>query len=140
LDRTLLVTPALRNLGDLLIWLGAVATAALALGTVGHFLVVRPLRRWIKEQIGVPIQATAKSLETSNGKTAGRFIEDSAGTLDEMKSELHQIRGELRATNNLAIQTNTLAIENSILIDRHTREHRNYGDHGGVGDARGHTG
>lgn len=125
----------LRDAGELFIWLGAIATAAGAIGMVAHFLVVRPLRRWIKDQIGVPIQAAAKSLETSNGKTAGRFIEDSAGLLGDVKSELSELRGELRATNNLAIQTNTLAIENSLRLDRHMiRDHG--GDHDGGEGAR----
>jgi hypothetical protein len=96
---------------------GAIATALLAILGLLHIVVVRPLRKWLKEQVAQPLQDTSRHLETANGKSAGEYIEDSARMLSRVREELSEIRGELRATNNLAIQTNILALESSHRID-----------------------
>lgn len=103
-----------RDLGEWIILAGGVVGAVALISG----LAARGLRRMIREEVGKPVKETAKSLETSNGKSAGEFIEESAHTLEKVKTEISELRGELRVTNNLALQTNVLSMENSHRIDR----------------------
>lgn len=109
--------------------MGAVAAAVVAIGGLLHFAIVRPLRKWIKEQVAKPLQETAGSLQTSNGKTAGEYIENSSNKLDEIEKKMEAMAIQLQVTNQLAIQTHSQALANTERIDRHLRQ-----DHGAAND------
>lgn len=43
-----------RGLGDVIIYLGAVAGALTAVGVLARWCVVRPLKRWLAAEVGAP--------------------------------------------------------------------------------------
>lgn len=55
-----------RELGDLLIYLGALATALVGVGALLRWVVVQPMRRWvgqqIQEQVRGPLEQTASEV------------------------------------------------------------------------------
>ena len=48
----------MRHLGDLIIYLGALATAMPLLGAVARLFIVRPLKRWLAAEVGAPLAET----------------------------------------------------------------------------------
>lgn len=107
---------------DVAVGLAAIAGILTSLGVIGaflHFAVVRPLRKYIKEvvvEVAIPARATAKQLETKNGRNAGEFIEDSANSLVAIKDQLEAMN------KTLAVATER-GIENRGLITAGHTEH-----------------
>ncbi|MFD0883720.1 hypothetical protein ACFQ08_04010 [Streptosporangium algeriense] len=56
----------IRALGDLVVYLGAVAAALAAIGVVVRWAVVRPLKKWVAEQVGMVRESTAAVQETAD--------------------------------------------------------------------------
>lgn len=46
-----------RDVGNLVVYLGAIAAALTAIGVVFRFAVLRPLRRWAERELRGPMQA-----------------------------------------------------------------------------------
>ncbi len=59
-----------RDLGDIILYLGGVATALAAIWLVLRWAVLRPLKRWIGEQIRQVKQGTEAVQETANAVKA----------------------------------------------------------------------
>lgn len=55
-----------KHLGDVVIYLGAIAVALTAMGVLLRRLVVMPLKRWLKEQIAQTRDAVRDVQETAN--------------------------------------------------------------------------
>lgn len=55
-----------RDVGDIILYLGAVATALVAIGALLRWVIVRPLKSWITEQISPVKQSTAAVQETAD--------------------------------------------------------------------------
>lgn len=73
----------IKDLGDLVLYLGAVAAALGAIGVVFRYVFLRPLQRWIAEQITSKISGplhTVKSEVTSNG---GSSMKDRVGNTNQ---------------------------------------------------------
>jgi F0F1-type ATP synthase membrane subunit b/b' len=105
----------LRDLGELVVWVGAIATALGAIGAFAHFVIVRPLRNALDERIrevAKPARQTAEQLETKNGITAGEYIEDSARTL-------HEIRNQLQELTKVTVENRILALDNARQFSQH---------------------
>lgn len=51
-----------REVGDVILYLGAVATALVAIGALLRWAIVRPIKKWITEQIS-PVRQTAVAVE-----------------------------------------------------------------------------
>lgn len=115
----------LKELGDLVIWAGGVALALTAIIGLVHITVVRPLKHWLKEQIATPLKETEKSLKTSNGQSAGQYIENSSNMLDKIEKEISNLSGQLNVTNTLALETQRQVSINTARIDRHLVEDHN---------------
>lgn len=49
----------IRDVGDVILYLGAIATALVAIGALLRWAVVRPIKKWITEQISPVRQTTA---------------------------------------------------------------------------------
>ena len=100
---------------DVVVALAGIAALLTSLGVIGaflHFAIVRPLRKYIKEfvlEVSIPAKATAKQLETKNGKNAGEFIEDSAHSLVSISKQLE-------AMNKTLVTATERGIENRGLI------------------------
>ncbi|MGW5259704.1 hypothetical protein ACWEQG_01935 [Microbispora sp. NPDC004025] len=60
----------IRDLGDAILYAGALAAALAAIGVVARWAVLRPLKKWIAEQIGQVKQGTAAVQETAQAVQA----------------------------------------------------------------------
>ncbi|WP_329251840.1 hypothetical protein OG417_07860 [Actinoallomurus sp. NBC_01490] len=58
-----------RGLGDVIIYLGAVAGALTAVGVLARWCVVRPLKRWLAAEVGAPLQQARQVAEDTHSKT-----------------------------------------------------------------------
>lgn len=109
-----------QDAGDLLIWIGAICAALVAIGAAGHAFIVRPLRGFLVREIGEVTRGqreTTERLQTSNGKTVAEYVEGSAAALDD-------IRDELRQTNKLALQNQVEIMALGRRVDDHLlRDH-----------------
>ena len=68
-----------RHLGDLIIYLGAIAAALAAIGALLRYLVVGPLKRWIRDELRAPLEATrssAAAIETEVSRNSGSSMKD----------------------------------------------------------------
>ncbi|MGW4639538.1 hypothetical protein ACWEN6_13470 [Sphaerisporangium sp. NPDC004334] len=59
------MTVTIRDLGDFVIYLGGVAAALAAMGVLARYVVLRPLKRWVGEQITALLQGTQAVQETA---------------------------------------------------------------------------
>ena len=57
----------MKDLGDWVIYLGAIATALAAIGLLLRYLVVRPMKRWIAEQVKEPVDAVHAEMSPDHG-------------------------------------------------------------------------
>jgi HAMP domain-containing protein len=82
-----------RHLGDVLIYLGALAAAvtaiAAALGLAVRFTVVRPLQTWLREQIKAPVDAVHAEVTPNHGSS----LKDA---IDRIETTVEQLRRDLR--------------------------------------------
>jgi hypothetical protein len=80
----------IKHLGDLIIWVGAVAAALTAIGGLFYWVAVRPFRRWLKEQINQTrgaveaVQETAQAVHAEVTPNHGSSLKD-AVTRTEVK-------------------------------------------------------
>ena len=73
------MTVTIKNLGDAVIYLGAVAAALAAIGVVARFAVLRPLKSWIREQIQPVMHETrdaANAVQAEVSPNHGHSIKD----------------------------------------------------------------
>lgn len=90
----------IKNLGDIVIYLGALAAALAAIGVVGRYTVLQPLKRWMREQIQPTIRETrdtaSETLDAANAVQAevspdhGRSIKDTVDRIDRRVDTLGQ--------------------------------------------------
>lgn len=120
----------LRELGDLITWIGGIAVAAVAIGGLFHIVAIRPLKKWILRQIADPLKQTEKSLKTSNGMSAGAYIENSSNKLDNIEKEMNNLSVQLAITSQLVLKTQEQVDVNTHIIKSHLME-----DHGAKPDS-----
>lgn len=68
-----------RHLGDLIIYLGAIAAALTAVGALLRYLVVRPLKRMIRDEVRAPLHETrtsAAAIEAEVSHNHGTSLKD----------------------------------------------------------------
>lgn len=82
----------IKDFGDALIYVGAVAIALGAIGGVLNYVVVRPLKRWMADQItqrvAMPLDKVQHEV-TANGDGRGS-VKDQLGRLDAKVTLLSQ--------------------------------------------------
>lgn len=59
----------IKTLGDFVLYLGALATALIALGALLRYVVLRPLKNWIKEQVGDPVAEIHHEVTPNSGSS-----------------------------------------------------------------------
>lgn len=84
----------LHDLGDLIIWLGAVAAALTAIALVVRRVVVTPLKNWISEQIREPVTAIRAELSYNHGTSMKDAVHRTELKLDELATRLDTHIGE----------------------------------------------
>lgn len=70
---------SVRNLGDLIIYFGALATALAAIGALIRWGVVRPLKSWIADEVRGPLRETqshAQAIEAEVSHNHGTSLKD----------------------------------------------------------------
>ncbi|MEV0968526.1 hypothetical protein [Microtetraspora glauca] len=94
-----------RSLGDLIIYSGTVAAALAAIGAIVRWVVLRPLKKWIAEQIRKVQQSTQAVQETADKVHAevspnhGHSLKDTV-VRTEVKVDLLTKRFEDHLTNH----------------------------------------
>jgi hypothetical protein len=68
----------LKTIGDLFIYLGAIAAALLSIGTLLHFIVVRPMMRKLRAELA-PIHAKTETVVSEVTPDHGRSMKDQIG-------------------------------------------------------------
>ncbi|MBA9002001.1 hypothetical protein [Thermomonospora cellulosilytica] len=64
------MTITIKDLGDLVIYAGAIAVALTAIGVVARVVVVRPLLRWLRKELQPAVQETRQvATETRDAAT-----------------------------------------------------------------------
>lgn len=81
----------MRELGDAVIWLGAVAGALGALAIVARYVIVRPLRAWITEQITHRVAGPLDAVQAEVTPNSGTSMRDQI-TRIERTVELLSVR------------------------------------------------
>lgn len=82
----------IKDFGDALIYIGAVSVALGAIGAVLNYVVVRPLKGWITEQITHRVEMPLDKVQhevTANGDGRGS-VKDQLGRLDAKVTLLSQ--------------------------------------------------
>jgi hypothetical protein len=76
----------IKDLGDALIYLGGVAGALAAIGVVLRYVVVQPLKKWMREQVKPPLEQVRAEVSHNSGhslKDAVSRVERKVDRLDE---------------------------------------------------------
>lgn len=107
-----------RTLGDLVIYLGAVAGALGSIGLLLRYLVVGPLKRWIVEQTQ-PAREAAAQLRPNGGGSARDLIQVAVREVADMKARLDEQMTYARETREMAAEAITIARETSDRLDKH---------------------
>jgi hypothetical protein len=114
-----------RELGDWIIYGGAVAGALAAIGLLLRYLVVRPLRSWIVLQTRPSTEAAVEAAEQlrPNGgpyqEPTRHLIEVTADGVRRMQERLDTLDQTASENRELANTALTLARETSERLDRH---------------------
>lgn len=80
------MTIDVRSAGDAVIWLGAVAAALAAMGVVARVTVLRPLLRWLRRELQVPLQEArdaAAAVHAEVSPNSGRSMKDQVTRMDD---------------------------------------------------------
>lgn len=72
-----------RDVFDVVLYLGALATALAAIGVVGRWVIVRPLKKWIAEQIR-PVRQTTQAVQETADKVHAEVTPDHGGSLKDV--------------------------------------------------------
>jgi hypothetical protein len=115
----------LKDLGEAVIWLGAIAGAMLAIAALLRWTVVKPLKHWLSEQVVAPAKDAADQIKPNGGPqdTTRHLIEqisDHAAELVKRVDELGATAVENRDIANAAL---TLAKSSSERLDMHLNSH-----------------
>lgn len=110
----------LRNLGDLIIYAGAVAAAIAAIAIIVRYVAVRPLKTWITEQTR-PSRRVLEQLQPNGGlqDSTRHLIEQTAQDVAAMNTRLDELTKVGSENRELANAALTLARETSQRLDRH---------------------
>lgn len=118
----------LRDVGELVIWLGAIAGALLAIAALLRFTVVKPLKHWLNEQVVKPAETAATKAEaaadqiTPNGgtqETTRYLIEQTAADASELVKRVESLSVTAVENREIANAALTLAKATSERLDQH---------------------
>lgn len=85
----------LKTLGDLVLYLGAVATALVAIAYLFRRIVLLPLKAWIKEQVGDPVQEIRHEVTPNSGSS---MKDDMSSVRESVDALTEQLTGHIEAT------------------------------------------
>lgn len=57
----------MKDVGDVILYAGGIATALAAIGVLLRYIVVRPMRKWIVEQVKQPVDAVHAEMSPDHG-------------------------------------------------------------------------
>lgn len=78
----------IKTVGDAVLYLGAVATALIALGVFLRYIVLRPLKRWITEQVVSPVMKVKKEMTANSGSSMKDDVTSVRETVDTLTTTL----------------------------------------------------
>lgn len=107
----------IKTLGDVVIYLGAVAAAVAAIAGIIHYVLVKPLRRWIREQVKEPLE---KQVSPNGGlkDSTRHLIEEVYGKVSELTEAHEESRAYAQENRDLATAAMSLAQQTSNRLDR----------------------
>lgn len=73
-----------RDIGDVIIYAGTVAAALAAIGALLRYIVLRPLKTWITEQIKQPVDAVHAEMSPDHGHSLRDAVNRTEGKVDSL--------------------------------------------------------
>lgn len=79
---------SVKDAGDFVIYLGAICLAIGALASVIHFLIIRPLKKWVTElvssKISQPLDKVKNEVTHNGGSSMKDYVRDTAEQLKQL--------------------------------------------------------
>lgn len=106
-----------KTVSDALIYLGLVAGALTGIGALIQYVMVRPLRRWIKEQVKDPLE---KQVSPNGGsqESTRHLIEEVHDKVVKLDNDMEAARKYALENRDLATAAMSLAQQTSDRLDR----------------------
>ncbi len=79
-----------QHLGNALIWLGSLASGLIALAVIGRYVIVRPLKRWIAQQLQEHIQPIAAEVTHDHGASLKDSTVRTEQKVDSLAADLRE--------------------------------------------------
>ena len=76
------------QIGQLIIYAGELAGALAMLGVVARFLIVNPLKKWLREQIKAPMDQVHAEITPNHGSSLADAIRRTETAVDEVRAGL----------------------------------------------------
>ena len=74
----------MKDVGDVILYAGGVATALAAIGALLRYLVLRPLQRWITEQVKQPVDAVHAEMSPDHGHSLRDAVNRTEAKVDAL--------------------------------------------------------
>ena len=74
----------IKDIGSLIIYLGALAAAVAAIAVVARYAIVNPLKTWLREQIKAPLDGVSAEMAPNHGST----LRDAVNRIETRQDEL----------------------------------------------------
>ncbi|MEV0151580.1 MULTISPECIES: hypothetical protein [unclassified Nonomuraea] len=110
------MTIDIKSVGDVVLYLGAIATALIAVGALLRYVVLRPLKRWITEQVGDPVQEIRHEVTPNSGSS---MKDDVAGVREAVEDLNKNLAAHIQATAPRDWRIRALEAR----LDEHFRDH-----------------
>lgn len=88
----------IKTVGDVVLYLGGVAAALGAIGVVLRFAVLNPLKRWITEQVGNPVQEIRHEVTPDHADPGSSMKDDLAGVREGLDALNKHLTTHIEAT------------------------------------------